>query len=243
MKKITIIGALIIIAVVAWMLMKSPTGSNQTAKLDVADTVGTFYGQWLKAVQEPKTAKPTRAELVTSSLLSKSLQDKLALAEKTDFNPDPVLCQAKVPAEIATRKVFEDADKAEALVTSRDKKVTEEAIVTLVKTSDVWYIDNIKCSAGEFAPDKEFTFEAEGFLLKGSIPTPYNNKNWHLVYEENGVAGNVVPLIFDSKSQCISAEGVKSVCKPDSFKETMKASVRGQMTERGASVTTLEFVK
>ena len=219
-----------------------PTGS-QVSKLDVVDTIGSFYGQWLKAVQQPATAKPSLATLVQSPMLSAALSTRLVAAQKSGTTPDPVLCQTKVPAEIATRKVFEDANKAEVLVTSRDKGVNEEADVTLVKTGDMWQIDNIKCSTGEFAPDKEFTFENEGFLLKGSIPPPYSNKSWHLVYEENGTVGNVIPLIFDSKSQCTSLEGVKSVCKLDQFKETMKASIKGQMTEKGASVTRMEFVK
>ena len=90
---------------------------------------------------------------------------------------------------------------------------------------------------------KEFSFEQEGFLIKTSVPKPFNNKNWHLVFTQDGKPGNVVPLIFDAKSQCTNLEGVKAVCKLDQFKEVDKVLVRGGMTERGATVVNLEFVK
>jgi hypothetical protein len=246
MKKILIIVVVLaIIGGIYWMLNRdsaSPVG-QQTANLDMVDTVGTFYSQWLKAAQDP-SVKPTKVSLTKSPLLSMSLRNRIVSAlENPSTVIDPVLCMTAVPEAIVTRKVYENTDKAEALVNSKDKKVTEEAVVGLKKQNDMWLIDEIKCSGGEFAPEKEFTFEGTGFLLKGSIPPPYSSKNWHLIYEENGTAGNVVPLIFDSKSQCTSLDGNKAVCKPDQFKETNKVSIKGQMTERGASVQSLVFVE
>ena len=129
------------------------------------------------------------------------------------------------------------------LVTSKDKAVTKQAVVDLIKSDDSWMISGIQCTDGDVAPVKEFSFEQTGFLIKASVPKPYNNKNWHLVFTQDGKAGNVVPLIFDAKSQCTSIDGTKAVCKPEQFAETNKVVVRGGMTERGATVAQLEFVK
>jgi len=243
MKKIIIIGVVIVIAIFAFIFIG---GSNeqQVSKLDTTDTVVDFYDKWLKAVQLPTTANPSLATLAKSPILSKSLRDRL-ISTRKDANTtiDPVLCQTVVPEEVSTRTVFENANEAQILVMSRDKKVTEQAIFTLMKYNDGWYINDIQCSLGEFAPEREFSFEKEGYLLKGSIPKPYDPKNWHLVFEDNGENGHVVPLFFDSKSQCTSLDGSKSVCKPDQFTEATKVSVHAQMTERGANVKQLEFVK
>jgi len=245
MNKTKIIGAIVVIAVlvVSWSLL-TKSNKQQVSKLDVADTVIDFYENWLKAVKEPETATPDKATLASSPILSKELRTRLEEAVKSGDNAvDPVLCQAVVPESIATRNVYEHEAEAQVLVTSRDKSVTDQALVTLKKLKDGWYIDNIECSLGEFAPDREFTFEKEGYLLKGSIPKPYDSKNWHLIFEDNGKLGNVVPLIFNAKSQCMATDGKKTVCAPDSFTETTKAMVHGQMTERGAIVDHLELLK
>lgn len=244
MNKKTIILAVIVIAlaVSGWFLFKGPT--QQVSRLDAVDTVGNFYDQWLKAAQEPTTTDPTRADLAKSPILSKELRDKLTDALRSqDAIVDPVLCQATTPEQISIRSVYVYEDRAQILVTSRDNKVTDQAIVTLLRLDDGWYIDSIECSLGEFAPEREFSFEREGYLLKSSIPTPFDPKNWHLIFEENGELGHVVPLFFDTDSQCTALDGSVSVCKPEQFKEATKTFVHGQLSERGVSVKKLEFVK
>lgn len=242
-KNIIWAGGLIIIIIVGWFLFK---GSNeqQVSKLDVVDTVGGFYDQWLKAVKEPASTEPSRKVLAESPILSKTLSERLVKAQKDpNIVPDPVLCQSKTPEKISTRVVYENAEAAQALVLSTDKKVTEQALVTLKRLNDGWYIDNIECSGGEFAPQREFSFEREGYLLKGSMPKPYDPKNWHLVFEEEGVPGHAAPLFFDSTSECTALNGDKAPCKPDQFKEVTKAFVQGQMSERGVVVKFLKLVK
>lgn len=243
MKKIAIIVVLLVlVAGGVWMFNKdSDSTQGQMANLDAVDTVSNFYDKWLLATREPQTADPSRAELAQSPILSRELSARLVSAPNA--TPDPVLCQKVVPENISTRTVYEKKDEAQLLVMSRDKKVTEQAIVTLVKSSDGWHINNIECSLGEIAPEREFSFEKQGFLIKTSVPKPFNNKNWHLVFEENGKLGNVVPLFFDASSQCTSIDGIKAVCKPDQFKEAEKVSVHGQMSERGVTVKRLEYVK
>ncbi|MES2213867.1 MAG: hypothetical protein V4465_00535 [Patescibacteria group bacterium] len=244
MKKIIIIAGVIVLAGVGfWLFGNSGPKGQQVSKLEPSDVVKGFYDQWLAAATQP-SVKPNRESLAKTPILSPELRDRLVQAVGAPAtSPDPVLCQVATPPGFATRKVFVNADKAEILVTSTDKKVSEEALVSLNKLNEGWYINDIKCLAGEFAPEKEFTFEGVGYLLKDSIPAPYNKKNWHLIFEENGTIGNVVPILFDSKSQCTSLDEQKSVCAPSKLIETTKVSVHGQMTELGVMVNKMEFVK
>lgn len=243
MKKIKIIVAIIVIGGLVWFFMKGSVG-QQVSKLDPTDTVSGFYDQWLKALKDPGTADPSKATLSKSPILSKELKTKIASVQ-ADANAtvDPVLCQATIPEAISQRSVYVRENEAQMLVTSKDKKVTNQAIVMLKKLNEGWYINDIQCTLGEFAPEKEFSFENEGYLLKTSIPKPYDSKNWHLVFEENGQGGHVAPLFFDKDSQCTDLNGSKSVCAPDKFIETSKVSVHAQMSEKGATVKKLEFIK
>ncbi|MCC6448172.1 MAG: hypothetical protein IT215_05760 [Chitinophagaceae bacterium] len=253
MKKIIIIVVAVIIIVILGFVLFSNKGSvnivnllpeqQQVSKLEPIDIVKDFYDNWLKAVQQPTTANPSRATLAGSPILSKDLRGRLTSSINFASSTDPVLCQTSVPSGISARKVFVVKDEAQIVITSKDKKVTNQALVNLNMQDGGWYINDIQCSLGEFAPEKEFSFENTGFLLKASIPKPYDPKNWHLIFEENGKAGNVVPLFFDANSQCIGLDGVKAVCKPSNFVETTKVFVRAQMTEQGASVKQMEFVK
>lgn len=245
MKKVIILVVLLaVIGGIVWLVNGGniDTTSTQAKYADPADAVGDFYDQWLKAAQDPSLT-PDRSTLAKSPTLTKELSAKVAAALQTGGGVDPVLCQSVVPQGITTRNVYEQADKAEILVTSKDKSVTKQAVVSLTKSSDSWFISEIQCTDGDIAPVQEFSFEKEGFLIKQSVPKPFNNKNWHLVFTQDGKPGNVVPLIFDAKSQCTNLEGVKAVCKPEQFKETAQVRVRGGMTERGATVAHLEFVK
>ncbi len=243
MKKIIILIAVVVLVVIGLFMRGSFGGSQEISKLDTIDTVGSFYNDWLKAVKDPN-AVPNLASLSKSPYLSKALRNRIIDALKIK-NPDldPVLCQSVIPEAISTRNAFMSDDKAEVLVMSRDKKVTNQAIVELNKLNGIWYMNEIKCSLGEFAPEKEFTFEQKGFLLKGSIPAPYNSKDWHLVYEEDGQKGNVIPVFLDSKSKCINTDKTESICKPEQLKETMEVFIQGQMNERGITINRLQFVK
>ena len=236
---------MVLVAIVGlvWFFAKGST-EQQVSRLDAVDTVGDFYHQWLKAAQMPTEADPNLATLAKSSILSKSLRARLISAQKdSDTTTDPVLCQTTIPEDISIRRVYMSEDEAQILITSKDKNVTNQAFVILNRYNEGWYINDIQCSLGEFAPERKFSFEKAGYLLKDSIPKPYDPKNWHLVFEDNGELGHVVPLLFDSESQCIGIDGSKSVCKPDQFTEAIKVFVRSQMTERGADVKQLEFVK
>jgi hypothetical protein len=247
MNKKIIVGVVVLIALAGliWFFTKAGgPAKQQVSTLDAIDTVTEFYNPWLIASKEGETAQQNKMKLVKSPILGEALRAKLTSAlQGSTQTIDPVLCQSVVPEGISTRSILTDENEAQLLITSKDKKVTEQAFVTLSKLSGGWYINDIECSLGEFAPDREFSFENVGYLLKGSIPKPYDSKFWHLVYEVNGQQGNVAPLLFDKDSQCTSLDGNKSVCKPDQFTEATKVSVHAQMSERGAHVKKLEFVE
>ena len=241
-NKIKVI-VLVVLAVVVVFALVSINGSSkqEVSRLDATDTAVGFYDKWLAAVESTET-DPYKEDLAKSPILSKELKEKIKEAKKSE-SIDPVLCQTKAPEDISTRRVSELEKEVQILITSKDKNVSEQTLVTLKKLNGGWYIDDISCSAGEVAPEREFSFEEEGFLLKDSIPAPFDSNNWHLVFEEDGVAGHVVPLIFDSESQCVDLDGNKAVCDSSRFVEATKVSIKGQMTERGANVKILEFVK
>lgn len=244
-KKIIIWVAVIAVLALGAYFGRNLIGGQKVLMQDPADIVSDFYTQWLKAAQEPATANPNRSTLAKSPILSKALRTKIENAQK-DLNAtttDPVLCQNTTPQNITIRDVYKNAQEAQLLVTSKDKRVTNEALVILKSLKGGWYIDDIQCSAGEVAPQKEFSFDNQGFLIKSSVPKPFDPKNWHLVFTENGEAGHVVPLFFSSSSQCTAQDGTQSVCNPSQFSETEKVSVQGQMTERGVDVVKLEVVK
>jgi hypothetical protein len=214
----------------------TPTGTTK----DPIDAVSDFYAAWLEAANSHST-DPFKAGLATSPVLSKALSDRIVASEgKTSTTTDIVLCQTKAPTQIATRVVYAQDTKEEILVTARDKDLTGQAIITLSKNGDLWSIDDIQCAPGEFAPDREFTFEQQGYLLK-DVPPPYSSKDWHLVFEQDGKMGNVVPLFFDKDSMCTAADGTTAVCDPTQLKQTTKATVHGSMTEYGVQVKKMEL--
>ena len=246
MKKIIIYGAIVVvIGGIAWFAMGSggdSSGSDVVKYADPADAASDFYKEWLKAAKDASVA-PDKATLAVSPVLAQELSAKIVAALQAGASLDPVLCQTVVPQDITIRNVYVEAEKAEILVTSKDKSVTKQAVVAVDKTSDSWVISEIKCTDGDVGVEREFSFEQEGFLIKSSVPKPFNNKNWHIVFIQDGKPGNVAPLFFDSKSQCTALDGTKAVCKPESFVETNKVMVRGQMSEKGVTVVRMEFVK
>ena len=202
------------------------------------DIVLDFYVDWLAAVASTST-DPYTAGLNTSELLSAGLRSSLATAPE-EGGVDLVLCRTYVPENITAREVFALEDKVQLLVMDKDKEKTEQAVVTLAKLGEGFYIDTIECSLGEFAPEREFTFVRDGQLLK-SVPAPLNADFWHIIFTENNIRGNAAPLFFDDNSMCIEANGGEAVCNPDTFTEAAGATVYGEMSEIGVEVKRIEF--
>lgn len=199
-----------------------------------------FYQPWLEA-KAGTTTSPFK-EYGNSNLLSHELRSAIAKAPKGPDDVDPVLCLVITPEQLVGRTIFETPEEAEVLVTGRNPSTGEQAIVTLLPLEGGWYIDSIRCSPGEFGVEREFSFEQEGFLLK-QVPPPLDPNNWYLVFEENGQPGHFAPLFFSAQSQCKALDGSTAVCTPDTFRETTKVKVQGEMTELGVQVKNLEILK
>ncbi len=244
-KKILLISiAVLIVAIVAGCIAYFSKvgwpGQQQVSNSDMVDIVYDFYGKWLKAAQST-TTDPYQLGLNKWPYLGKELRKRLEVKPE---GIDPVLCQTVIPQKIATRNVFEVADKAQVLVNARKPSTsTEQAIVTLLKHNGGWYMSDIVCSPGEFAPKVEFTFDQTGELTKSKDHT-INPQEWQLVFMQSALPEkSYTSLLFGPQSMCQSLDGSTAVCKPASFTEGAKAHVQGQMTESGAEVSRVEFVQ
>lgn len=205
------------------------------------DIVLDFYAEWLEATKSASSS-PYQLELHKRPILSESLRARLTESSIGEtITPDPVLCQTVIPQSTTGRVVFALENKTQILVMSKDKTVYEQAIVTLNRHNDGWYIDDILCSPGEFAPVREFSFEHEGFLLK-NVPPPLNPEYWYIVFEENGEQGHSAPLFLNEESICKAIDGKEVVCTIDQFREVSKVRIIGQMTERGVEVARVEYI-
>lgn len=242
---------LVVIVLITWFFLKmsqtetqgDQESNNQEVSTDnPIDIVLDFYELWLQAAKSTST-NPFQSELTTRPILSKTLSAKLKESRvEGNTEIDPVLCQSTIPERITARSIFKQEDKTQILVMAKDTTVTEQAIITLKRQNGGWYIDDILCSPGEFAPEREFSFEQEGYLLK-NVPPPLDAQYWHIIFEQNGELGHAVPLMFDTESMCHATDGNKTVCSPDQFVEAKKVRAYGQMTEVGVEVKRLEFLE
>lgn len=209
---------------------------------DPIDVTLDFYNPWLTAWQAT-TTDPYKEGLHKDPILSKELRKRLQ-SEGSDMKDgvDLVMCQPVPPPNISARVISESETETQILILSTQKEFTGQAVVSLLPQSEGWYIDNITCSLGEFAPIREFSFVQEGRLLK-SVPPPYNPAYWHLVFEQNGAQAYAAPLFFNAESACTGLDGVVAACNPDQFRETTKVLIKGNMTELGVEVKKLELVK
>jgi hypothetical protein len=111
----------------------------------------------------------------------------------------------------------------------------EQAIVTVTAQDGGWYISGIRCTPGEVPPEREFSFDNTGFLMK-NVPPPLDATRWYLIFSENGEDGHFAPLDFGPESMCGDA-----VCDPSTFREQAEAHVQGEMTETGVVVKKVEI--
>lgn len=240
------------LAVLFFGIMSDRSGSPMGADKDLAnqevsnddpfDIVFDFYSPWLEAVRST-TTDPYTLGLADNAFLSAGLRDTIKAAQgQVAELPDPVLCQTVPPEKITVRTVFEQENKTQLLVVAKDKAVTAQAVVDLLRLNDGWYIDAIACSLGEFAPEREFTFDTAGYLVK-NVPEPRDSNYWHIIFEDAGVMGYIARLNFDETSMCIAANGEEAVCNQDNFTEPTKIHAYGQMSEVGVEVVKIEFLE
>lgn len=239
------VGVVVLVVIMAFFLRGGSSAEDakqEVSTLPPIDTVLDFYDQWLEAAQSTST-DPYAEGLHETPILGADLRQRLADAEgRASGTPDPVLCQAEVPTQISSRPVYEGETEAQVLVRSREAGRPDQAVVTLSRLNEGWYISGISCSSGEVAPEREFDFSMEGYLLK-SVEPPLDSQYWHLVFEQNGQQGHVVPLYFSAESRCIDADGAEDVCAPETFIEPSQATVHGAMTDSGVQVERLQMME
>ncbi len=253
MKKIIVVVVVVVaLGLVATILLTRQAGFstpttevvNQVPIGDPMDATMEFYGPWL-AAELSTSSDPQTENLLAHPRLTSELSTGLTSAlEDTTLEVNPVLCQTSIPPRIGTKLSYRLDTKAEVHVLARglEDRSTRIAVVTLTAQNGEWVISDITCSNGETAPEREFSFDKEGFLLK-NVPPPLNADNWHLVFEENGVMGHTAPLFFSPESTCIATDTTSTVCSPDTFTEPSKALVQGEMAEAGVSVQRVTFLE
>ena len=243
-----------VIGVVAWSVNKGsdnsgskegvPTEEEVVAAGDPIDIASAFYNTWLSAVQDP-TVSPYTSGVLDDPLLSAETRAYIEAAQEADATGgvDPVLCQTNTPKRVGSKMSFSREGLAEILVFGRGftEKSSEQAAVTMKVVDGAWQITDIFCASGESMPEREFSFEKEGYLLK-SVPEPLDSRYWHLVFEQNGELGHTVPLFFDVSSTCIELDESEAECEASNFVDAQKVFLQAQMTEAGANVKRLKFL-
>lgn len=245
---LVVLGIVLIIAGVYYKASRTGEETGQvsyTQEVSVAEPVDVamdFYNPWLEAVKSTST-DPYTLGFAGERILSEKLRTRLmSTVGHAETEIDPVLCQTTTPVRVNGRVVSEQENEVRILIMAKEKELTAQSVFTLKRLNDGWFIDDILCSPGEFELPREFSFEKEGYLLK-SVPPPFDPNVWHLIFEENGELGHVVPLFFGAESSCVLTDKSASVCVPDQFTEAVKVHIYGQMTESGVTVTRLEFLE
>jgi hypothetical protein len=243
-NKIILAVGLLVLVIIALVFFNSKDEAPdekpvQIPTEDPLDFVLGFYDEWLTLYKTEGT-DPYESELFKSAKISEAAREELKTL-KADAANDPVMCDSTAE-RFATRVLFKLDTSAEIIMLPRgtDGPRQGQAIVTLGAVDGQWQISSIKCNNGDVAPEREYTFDYQGFLLK-SVPPPYEAGKWHLVYAQEGVMGFVAPLFFNEESICIAVDGTESVCTPDNFSEATQVTIKGNMSETGAEVKRVQF--
>jgi hypothetical protein len=248
--KIKIVLGVVIVVLVAlvFIFVRNTAGpGNDTSAIpeeDPIDVVLDFYSSWLELLADT-SVNPYESELFASSILSNEAREKVSQVRNESPDLDPFICQVGVIPERTRGRIFPASEtEAKILIESRigNETLPLMSFVTVKAVAGAWQIADIDCTEGDVAPEVEFTYNREGLLLK-SVPPPFEAGKWHLVFEQDGQMGHVTPLFFSATTTCISIGGQQAVCNPDTFTETARVLVKGDMTEVGAEVQRVEFLQ
>jgi len=249
-KKIIIIGGavLAVIAVAVSLFNKADNNTDdvketQIPQEEALDVTMEFFDQWLTDTQST-TTDPFQSGLINSTRLSDEVRAMIQEKQtnKAEGDLDAVFCQLTVPERLGGKEIFKADTEAQIMVLARGFEIKSpyQAIATLSAVDGMWKITKIECLQGEVPPEREYDFERTGYLLK-SVPAPFTAGNWHLVYEENGTPGHVLPLFFDAESICVSLDGTEAVCDSSQFVEPSKVLLQADMLDTGADVRRVTF--
>jgi hypothetical protein len=246
-KVALLILVIIIVSFVGWKLLSTGSEDRQEessgpSKIvdDPIDATVELYNPWLAALQSTSTG-PNKSEIINNAPLTADLRARLINLINESETIDPILCQLELPERIGVKSIYKDETGAQVVVVARGTRVPQQALVTLELINNGWLLTNIECSDGEIAPEREFSFVNEGFLLRTSLQPPLDSSKWHLIYSKDDVPGHAIPLLFDESSMCILADGGESVCSTESLTEASKASLKGAMQEAGVLIKRLEI--
>lgn len=232
-----------ILLVVVWQFFASDSASSPAAENaqmvpvdDPIDVTLELYDPWLAGLLST-TTEFNKEELLNAAPLTSELRATLLeRIAQTDVAVDPIICQANLPERIGAKSIFTNDTEAQVIVVARGQKVPEQALVTLQAIDGKWVLSDVFCSQGEVAPEREFTFEQAGNILKQSLQPPLDPAQWHLIYTKDTVAGYAIPLLFTAESMCIATDGVEQVCNPDQLAEATAVFIQGEMQEAGVRV-------
>jgi len=251
MKKIVIlviVGAAL--ASLIWMAVTNREDSFVDENIytlgDPLDITLDTINSWRDNIAPETEEAMSLTEFLMKDVFTRALATSLlSLAEDTSREPlrDVILCQSEVPPRIVGRLIVQTETEAQVMVMARgtENRSPFQTIVTLLGNGEgAWVISRLECAQGEVAPEVEFTFDYEGYLLK-SVPPPYQAGEWHVVFAQDGQMGYVAPLTFTNDSVCISSNGDESVCNPAIIQEPAPALVQGDMTEVGVNVKRITF--
>jgi hypothetical protein len=248
MKKFVVFGIVFVsLIVLTWYLLstrvtEAPVQPDMFTQGDPVELTLDVMNDWQANLMS--TSSTPLADFLSQPIFSPTLKASL-LGEASQPEVDPLLCQTSVPPRVVGRLVVMTVNEAQVLVLARglETPAPQQSMVTLRGNGEGgWVIAGISCVTGETAPEVEFTFDREGYLLK-SVPAPYTTGTWHVVFEQDGQMGYVAPLTFTSDSMCVEPNGTEAVCQPDSLVEPIPALVRGEMTESGVIVSQIRFAE
>lgn len=208
-------------------------------KIDVIDVAMNLYKPWLDARNSTST-EINLLSILDNAPLTEELRERLKKeAEQAMVEMDPVICQSELPQRIGAKVVYSEDTSAQLIVVPRGNRVPEQALVTLQLVDNVWLISEVACSRGELAPEQEYSFQSEGFILRDSLQPPLDSSVWHLIYSRDEVSGYTIPLFFDESSVCILNGEV--VCNVDQLTEATPVFLQGAMQEAGVLVQRMEI--
>jgi hypothetical protein len=246
MKKYLIGGAvlLLVIAALVWQLVLKDDAPRTPKTIEPLDVTLAFFSDWREALAT--SSAPSVSDLLATTTVTTALRDRLLADIGEDMNKakETLFCGTDLPNRVRAKVVYENASSsAEMLVMAKyDNASSTNSLpfVKLVFEAPFWRIDSISCSAGDVIPDREYSFEQTGRLLK-QVPKPYDSTQWHLVFTEDGTPGHVAMLIFTPESRC-TENGTTTPCDPGALKETAEAKIQGQATESGITVVNLDLI-
>lgn len=212
--------------------------NNQLPTADPLDFVLDFYSAWQQLLLNEQD--PFQSDFFSSGVFSNQFSNQLTTQRTTDSTFDPVTCQTVIADRVRVRPLTNTGSTVTILVESRigQDSLPLFSLVSLKAVAGDWQIHDIECTPGDVPPDVDFSFERSGYLLK-EVPPPYERGVWHLVYEQDGQMGFVVPLLFDADSTCV-VNGVPNTCNLDNLVETAEVMIKGEMTEVGVQVIELQ---